>query len=88
MPVHRNNCFTLCIADCLPYVAEKGSVGASGDLAPLSHLILGLMGQGQMWSPKTGWGPAATVRNSDNKCSFKINNCNRFYRQITESQSH
>ncbi|XP_011405074.2 PREDICTED: probable histidine ammonia-lyase [Amphimedon queenslandica] len=48
-------------ADCLPYVAEKGSVGASGDLAPLSHLILGLMGEGQMWSPKTGWGPAAQV---------------------------
>ena len=65
--MHRNNYFALCIADCLPYVAEKGSVGASGDLAPLSHLILGLMGQGQMWSPKTGWGPAAKVRNSDNK---------------------
>ena len=27
-----------------PYVPEKGSVGASGDLAPLSHLVLVLMG--------------------------------------------
>ena len=33
-------------------------VGASGDLAPLSHLALGLMGEGQMWSPSTGWGDA------------------------------
>ena len=54
--------FHIYIADCLPYVAERGSVGASGDLAPLSHLILGLMGEGQMWSPKTGWGPAAQVK--------------------------
>ena len=50
-----------CLADCLPYIPEKGSVGASGDLAPLSHLALGLMGQGEMWSPKTGWGPANEV---------------------------
>ena len=49
------------VADCLPYVPEKGSVGASGDLAPLSHLVLGLMGEGQMWSPLTGWGDADEV---------------------------
>jgi histidine ammonia-lyase len=36
--------------DCLPYVPEKGTVGASGDLAPLSHLALGLMGEGKMWN--------------------------------------
>lgn len=41
---------------------EKGSVGASGDLAPLSHLTLGMIGEGQMWSPETGWGHAADVR--------------------------
>ena len=34
-------------ADILPLVPEKGSVGASGDLAPLAHLALGLMGEGQ-----------------------------------------
>ncbi|KAG9345776.1 hypothetical protein JZ751_008921 [Albula glossodonta] len=45
-------------ASCLSLVPEKGTVGASGDLAPLSHLTLGLMGEGQMWSPKSGWGNA------------------------------
>jgi histidine ammonia-lyase len=30
-----------------PVIPEKGSVGASGDLAPLSHLALVLMGEGQ-----------------------------------------
>ncbi len=33
-------------ADVLPVVPEQGSVGASGDLAPLAHLALGLMGEG------------------------------------------
>src|SRR5512143_3363530 len=33
-------------ADILPIVPEKGSVGASGDLAPLAHLALGLTGDG------------------------------------------
>eukprot|EP00928_Gymnodinium_smaydae_P092464 TRINITY_DN76347_c0_g1_i1.p1 TRINITY_DN76347_c0_g1~~TRINITY_DN76347_c0_g1_i1.p1 ORF type:complete len:596 (+),score=89.34 TRINITY_DN76347_c0_g1_i1:56-1843(+) len=41
-------------ADCLSVVPCKGTVGASGDLAPLSHLALGLMGEGKMWDPKTG----------------------------------
>ena len=40
---------------------EQGTVGASGDLAPLSHLALGLMGEGHMWSPETGWGDAKYV---------------------------
>lgn len=30
-----------------PVVPEKGSVGASGDLAPLSHLVLPLIGEGE-----------------------------------------
>ena len=30
-----------------PVVPEKGSVGASGDLAPLAHLALVLMGEGE-----------------------------------------
>ena len=41
-------------------------MGASGDLAPLSHLALGLMGEGQMWSPATGWGDAKYVLESHN----------------------
>ena len=32
----------------LPVVPEKGSVGASGDLAPLAHLFLPLIGLGQV----------------------------------------
>jgi histidine ammonia-lyase len=34
-------------ADCLPVVPEQGSVGASGDLAPLAHLALALIGEGK-----------------------------------------
>ncbi|XP_038666834.1 histidine ammonia-lyase-like isoform X1 [Scyliorhinus canicula] len=48
-------------ASCLSYVPEKGTVGASGDLAPLAHLALGLMGEGKMWSPKSGWADAKYV---------------------------
>lgn len=33
--------------DVLPVIPEKGSVGASGDLAPLAHLALVLMGEGE-----------------------------------------
>lgn len=35
--------------DLLPVIPSQGSVGASGDLAPLSHLALGLIGEGQLW---------------------------------------
>ena len=35
--------------DILPVVPEKGSVGASGDLAPLSHLFLPIIGEGECW---------------------------------------
>ena len=35
--------------DVIPLVPEQGSVGASGDLAPLSHLFLPLIGMGKVW---------------------------------------
>ena len=35
--------------DIIPVVPEKGSVGASGDLAPLSHLFLPLIGLGEIF---------------------------------------
>ena len=35
--------------DIIPVVPEKGSVGASGDLAPLSHLCLPLIGLGEVF---------------------------------------
>lgn len=34
--------------DILPVIPCQGSVGASGDLAPLAHLALGLMGEGDV----------------------------------------
>lgn len=34
-------------ADCIPVIPERGSVGASGDLAPLAHLALTLIGEGE-----------------------------------------
>jgi histidine ammonia-lyase len=35
--------------DIIPVVPEKGSVGASGDLAPLAHLFLPLIGFGEVF---------------------------------------
>lgn len=35
--------------DILPVVFAQGSLGASGDLAPLSHLALPLIGLGEVW---------------------------------------
>ena len=35
--------------DVVPYVPSRGSVGASGDLAPLAHLALPLVGEGEAW---------------------------------------
>jgi len=35
--------------DLVPVIPEKGTVGASGDLTPLAHLALVLMGEGQAW---------------------------------------
>jgi histidine ammonia-lyase len=38
--------------DWIPVVPSKGSLGASGDLAPLAHLALPLLGKGYFWSTK------------------------------------
>ncbi len=35
-------------AGLVPYVPARGSVGASGDLAPLAHMTLALLGEGEM----------------------------------------
>ncbi|HTT11552.1 MAG TPA: histidine ammonia-lyase [Burkholderiaceae bacterium] len=35
-------------AGLVPHVPSQGSVGASGDLAPLAHMTLALMGEGEM----------------------------------------
>ena len=36
-------------ADIIPVVPRLGSLGASGDLAPLSHMALALIGEGEVW---------------------------------------
>ncbi|XP_046985469.1 histidine ammonia-lyase-like [Schistocerca americana] len=66
---HLINAFN---ASCLSWVPEQGSVGASGDLAPLAHLALGLLGEGKMWSPSTGWGDAKDVLKSHNLEPMKL----------------
>ncbi len=45
--------------DIIPQVPERGSVGACGDLAPLAHMALPLIGEGRARRGATGWRPAA-----------------------------
>ena len=35
-------------AGLVPYIPSQGSVGASGDLAPLAHMTLALIGEGEV----------------------------------------
>ena len=35
-------------ADLVPWVPSRGSLGASGDLAPSAHLVLAMMGEGEV----------------------------------------
>jgi histidine ammonia-lyase len=51
--------------DVVPVVPEKGSVGASGDLAPLSHLFLPLIGLGYV-NVGDGKHPAAEILKQHN----------------------
>lgn len=45
-------------AGLTPHIPEQGSVGASGDLAPLSHMTLALIGEGRILAHGR-WLPAA-----------------------------
>ena len=47
-------------ANVLPVIYTQGSLGASGDLAPLSHLCLPLLGMGDVWQ-QDAIVPAATI---------------------------
>jgi histidine ammonia-lyase len=44
-----------------PYVPSRGSVGASGDLAPLAHVALALIGEGDVWDGTTRTPAAAAL---------------------------
>ena len=46
----RSSCCSRCLdRGVLPVVPSRGSVGACGDLAPLAHLALPLVGEGEAW---------------------------------------
>jgi histidine ammonia-lyase len=45
-----------------PVIPEKGSVGASGDLAPLAHLALSLIGEGEAFFERTRMGSAEALQ--------------------------
>lgn len=47
--------------DIIPVIPQKGSVGASGDLAPLSHLALAIIGEGKVWGEDGKIVPVAEV---------------------------
>ena len=47
--------------DLIPVVPSKGSLGASGDLAPLAHLSLPLIGLGEFWGRDRAVREVATV---------------------------
>jgi histidine ammonia-lyase len=57
--------------DIIPVVPEKGSVGASGDLAPLAHLFLPLIGLGQVIH-KGKLYPSAEILRQFNKPVLKL----------------
>jgi histidine ammonia-lyase len=48
-------------AGLVPYVPSQGSVGASGDLAPLAHMTLALLGEGEFLTAGGGRRSAAEV---------------------------
>ncbi|XP_063694089.1 probable histidine ammonia-lyase isoform X2 [Bolinopsis microptera] len=57
---------------CLPLIPAQGTVGASGDLAPLAHLAQGMIGEGKMWSPKTGLGDALEVLAANDMVPYQL----------------
>jgi histidine ammonia-lyase len=51
--------------DLLPWIPSRGSVGASGDLAPLAHMCLPLIGKGEAWNSSfSGKIPAIEILDS------------------------
>jgi len=53
--------------DLIPVVPSKGSLGASGDLAPLAHMSLPLIGMGHFWNDEgTASIPAESVLSNHN----------------------
>jgi histidine ammonia-lyase len=51
--------------DLMPIVYQQGSLGASGDLAPLAHLSLPLLGKGYFHGPKGPLAAEIVLKNYD-----------------------
>ena len=51
--------------DLIPVIPSQGSVGASGDLAPLSHLALALIGEGEIWQDGKPHSAAEVLKKRD-----------------------
>lgn len=49
----------------IPVIPEKGSVGASGDLAPLAHMAAVMMGEGEAFMRERFCPPAKRLRKPD-----------------------
>ena len=58
-PIVADTMLALLAAGLDPVVPEYGSLGASGDLAPLAHCGLALMGEGEVWTATGERVPAA-----------------------------
>ncbi len=60
-PLVAETILALLNAEITPVVPEHGSLGASGDLAPLAHCALALLGEGEVDGPDESRRPAAEV---------------------------
>jgi len=58
--------------DFIPLVPEQGSVGASGDLAPLAHLFLPLIGLGYLSKNGDNYFPAKNILEEHNLEPLKL----------------
>ncbi len=69
--------------DIIPVVPARGSVGASGDLAPLAHMAAVMMGVGEASTPHGGFAGARGVR-TRRACAA----CSRHQGRARPSQRH
>jgi len=61
-PAALDGLLAMLAAGLVPHVPERGSVGACGDLAPLAHMALPLIGEGRARrGGEAGWRPGGEV---------------------------
>lgn len=64
-PVLPQTLVAMLNAGIVPVVPELGSVGASGDLAPLSHIAMAVMGEGEVQTEQGRISAADAMRQAD-----------------------